>query len=95
MEDHRTEEGGVNDYNEEQIADRLRRLPPAPAGWVRAACELPHARELMDGIVAKAEADAEYRRAVLADLEEALRGAGVEPAAPLLAELRRQLDPQQ
>ena len=46
----------------------------------------------MDGIVARAEADAAYREAVLADLEAALRLAGVEPAAPLLDELRRQLD---
>ena len=84
---------GTHDYTEEQIAERLRRLPPAPAGWVRAACELPRARELMDGIVARAEADAEYRRAVLADLEAALRLGGVEPAAPLLEELRRQLAP--
>src|SRR5262249_61156090 len=81
------------DYTEEEIAERLRLLPPAPTAWVRAACELPRARELMDGIVARAEADAEYRRTVLADLEAALRLAGVEPATPLLDELRRQLDP--
>jgi len=86
------EESGLQDYSEEEIAERLRRLPPAPEAWVRAACELPRARELMDGIVARAEADAEYRAAVLADLEAALRLAGVEPATPLLEQLRRQLD---
>jgi hypothetical protein len=46
----------------------------------------------MDGIVARAEADAEYRRRVHANLEEALRLEGVEPATPLLDELRRQLE---
>ena len=59
MEEERL--SGMDDYTEEEIAERLRRLPPAPAAWVRAACELPRARELMDGIVARAEADAEYR----------------------------------
>ena len=62
---------------------------------MRAASELPRARELMDGIVARAEADAEYRQTVLADLEAALRLEGVEPATPLLDELRRQLEPRQ
>jgi hypothetical protein len=84
----------MDDYTEEQLGASLRRLPPAPAGWVTAARELPRARALMDDIVARAEADAEYRRAVLADLEEALRLAGVEPARPLLDELRRQLTPE-
>ena len=46
----------------------------------------------MDDIVARAEADAEYRRAVLADLESALRDVGLEPASPLLEQLRRELD---
>ena len=63
----------MEDMTEEEIAERLRRLPPAPEAWVRAASELPRARELMDSIVARAEADAEYRRTVLADLEAALR----------------------
>ena len=82
---------GTGDLSEEEIAERLRRLPPAPEAWVRAAQELPRARALLDGIVARAEADAAYRQAVLADLEAALLEEGVEPAAPLLDELRRQL----
>jgi hypothetical protein len=45
----------------------------------------------MDEIVARAEADAEYRRLVVQDLEAALQGAGVEPAGPLLDELRRRI----
>ena len=90
-----SEELDMEDMTEEEIAKRLRGLPPAPEAWVRAASELPRARELMDGIVARAEADAEYRRTVLADLEAALRLEGVEPATPLLDELRRQLEPNQ
>ena len=80
------------EFTEEEIAERLRRLPPAPAAWVQAAQELPRARALMDGIVARAEADAEYRRTVLADLESTFRQAGIEPATPLLEQLRRELD---
>ena len=78
-------------YDEERIGELLRRLPPAPAGWVQAAQELPRARRSLDEIVARAEADVAYRRAVLADLEAALRQAGMEPAEPLLDELRRRL----
>ncbi len=66
-------------------------LPPAPPGWVEAARELPRVRELMDGIVERAEADAEYRRIVLADLEAALKLEGIEPDGAILAELRRRL----
>jgi hypothetical protein len=78
-------------YDEERIGELLRRLPPAPEDWVQAAQELPRARRSLDQIVARAEADAAYRQAVLQDLETALREAGMEPAAPLLDELRRRL----
>jgi len=79
------------DHSHEEIAELLAQLPPAPPGWVQAAKELPRARELMDKIVARAEADADYRARVCADLEAALEQAGVEPASPLVDELRRRL----
>jgi hypothetical protein len=79
------------DYSEERVAELLRRLPPAPRGWVAAAQELPRSRERLDEIVTRAEADAAFRRQVLADLSAALELAGVEPAPPLLDELRRRL----
>jgi hypothetical protein len=80
----------MNGFDEERLAELLRRLPPAPQGWVEAAKELPSARRILDDIVTRAEADLEYRRAVLADLEAALADAGIEPARPKLAdELRR------
>ena len=78
-------------YNEERIAELLRLLPPTPEGWVRAAQELPAARREINGLVARAEADAKFREALIADLEGALRAEGVEPTWPLLDELRRRV----
>ncbi len=78
-------------YDEEKLGELLRRLPPAPEGWVRAAQELPTARAALDGLVARAEADAELRRRILADLEVAVAAEGVEPSSALLAELRERL----
>ena len=77
----------------EELAELLVLLAPAPREWVIAAKELPPASELMDGIVVRAEADAEYRARAIADVEAALRDAGTKPIAPLLAELRRRLGP--
>jgi hypothetical protein len=78
-------------YDIEGIARLIGMLPPAPEAWVRAAQELPGARRELDSIVARAEADAEFRRALVADLESALRSEGVEPTRPLLDELRRRV----
>ena len=66
-------------YDEEWLGSRLRILRPAPQGWVRAAQELPDARRSLDEIVARAEADLEFRAALIADLENALSQAGFEP----------------
>jgi hypothetical protein len=78
-------------YDEEKLGELLRRLPPAPEGWVRAAQELPTARAAFDGLVARAEADAELRQRILADLEAAMAAEGVEPSSALLAALRERL----
>jgi len=78
-------------YDIERLSRLIRMLSPAPAAWVRAARELPRARRELDSIVQRAEADAEYRRALVADLESALRAEGVEPTWPLLDELRRRV----
>lgn len=82
----------MSGFDEERIGEILRRLPPVPVGWVEAAKELPRARRILDDIVARAEADLEYRRALLADLEAALATEGVEPASPIVAELRNRLE---
>ena len=78
-------------YDEEKLGELLRLLPPAPAGWVQAAQELPTARAAMDELVARAEADTELRRRILNDLEAALAAEGVERNSALLAELRERL----
>jgi hypothetical protein len=79
-------------YDEARLAELLRMLPPAPQGWVEAAQELPRVRAELDDIVARAVADAEFRKALIADLEEALRTEGYEPESMPLDELRRRLD---
>ena len=57
----------MTSYDELRLARLLRALPPPPEGWVRAAQELPLLRRMLDDIVARAEADAEYRKALIAD----------------------------
>ena len=78
-------------YDEEWLGSRLRILRPAPQGWVHAAQELPEARRSLDEIVARAEADLEFRAALIADLENALTQAGFEPGPHALEELRQRL----
>jgi hypothetical protein len=84
----------TRDYDEERLARLLRALPPAPEGWVRAAQELPRVRQELDGIVERAVADAEFRRALIADLEAALASAGYEPDPRLVEALRARLEQQ-
>ena len=84
----------MNGFDEEQIGRLLRLLPPAPEGWVRAAQELPLARLGLDEIVRRAEEDAEYRRRLVEDLEQALAADGYERDPALIEALRRRF-PQQ
>ncbi len=81
----------MSEYDAEQLARLIGMLPPAPEGWVRAAQELPAARGEIDQIVARAQADAEFRVALLADLETALRAEGVEPEPRVVDKVRRLL----
>ena len=48
-------------------------------------------RRSLDEIVAKAEQDLEFQRALVADLEAALSREGYEPVRPLVNELRKRL----
>ena len=75
--------------NEERLAQLIAALPPAPEAWVRAAQELPLAQRGLDDIVARAEADVEFQRRLVADLDAALEAEGYEPDQALLDELRR------
>jgi hypothetical protein len=79
-------------YDEERVGVLLRLLRPAPAGWVRAAQELPAARRQFGEIVARAEADVAFRAALIADLERALVAEGYEPDRRILDEIRARLD---
>jgi hypothetical protein len=78
-------------YDEERLGELLRLLPPAPAGWIEAAQELPRARAELDALVERAEQDVAFRKALVDDLENALRVAGVEPRPSVVEHLRRRL----
>ena len=78
-------------YDEERLAELLRLFPPPPEGWVRAAQELPAARNALDTLIARAEADAAERARIVSDLEAALAAEGIPPSSALLAELRARL----
>ena len=78
-------------YEEERLGQLLSLMRPVPDGWVQAAVELPAVRRSLDEIVAKAEQDLEFQRALVADLEAALSREGYEPVRPLVNELRKRL----
>jgi hypothetical protein len=78
-------------FDEERLARLIRALPPAPEAWVRAAQELPAARAELEEVVARAEADVEFRRRLVADLEAALEAEGYERSPQVVAELRLRL----
>jgi hypothetical protein len=82
-------------FDEERLGTLLRILRPAPAGWVLAAQELPGARRSLDEIVARAEADLEFRAALVADLEAALEQAGYEPERRIVSWLEERFPPPQ
>jgi hypothetical protein len=75
-------------FDEERLARLIRALPPAPVGWVRAAQELPLARAGLDEIVARAEADADFKARLVADLEAALEAEGYERDPALIEVLK-------
>jgi len=74
---------------ETELAELIFELPPAPADWVRAAVELPRLRRELDRLGALCAADAELRAQTLADLESALRDAGLS-ATPVAVRLARE-----
>jgi hypothetical protein len=78
-------------YDEQRIAALLRRLPPAPTGWILAAQELPKVRTEIAALVARAEEDAAFRQRVVADLEAALAAEGIEATPSVVAALRARL----
>ncbi len=81
----------MTDFSEETLAELIAMLGPAPDSWVQGAIELPRARRAIDGLIAAAREDRAMRQRILADLEEALRGQGMEPRRQLLEHLRVRL----
>ena len=77
----------ANPWNEERLGFLIGMLRPAPQGWVEAASQLPRLRSVLDDLVERAEADAAFRAALIADLESALQREGVEPTPRLVREL--------
>ncbi len=77
---------------ETELAELISELPPAPADWQDAAVELPRLRRELDRLAALCAADAQVRAQTLADLEAALRDAGLDatPAAVRFARERLQ-----
>ena len=80
-----------NPMDEVRLAELLHALPPVPEAWLRCAQEAPAIARAADQVLELAEADAEFRRTLIADLETALRGAGHEPDPRLVDTLRRRL----
>lgn len=78
-------------HDTERLAELLGALPPAPAAWVQAAKELPSARRELDALVARAEADEAFRKALVADLESALAAEGYALDVPQRRMLRVRL----
>jgi hypothetical protein len=78
-------------FDEERLARLIAALPPAPAAWVRAAQELPFAQTELDEIVVRAEADAEFRQRLIADLDAALEAEGYERDPAVVEALKRRL----
>jgi hypothetical protein len=78
-------------WNEERLAELLALLTPPPTGWIEAAAQLPALRATLDGLVARAEQDAEFRTALIADLEAAVAREGFQPTRLALDELRSRL----
>ena len=78
-------------FDEERLGRLIGLLEPVPEGWVRAAQEIPVLRRSLDEILARAEADAAFRPAFIANLEAALAEAGYEPEPRLVEALCRHL----
>jgi hypothetical protein len=77
--------------DEERLGRLVGLFEPVPVGWVQAAQEIPRLRRSLDEILARAEADAAFRPALIANLEAALAEAGYEPEPRLVEEVRRHL----
>jgi hypothetical protein len=79
-------------YDEEQLAELLSALPPAPEAWVDAAKQTPFMRLRLEEILERAQADEEFRRRVVTDPERVLEEADVVAHAENIEIIRKRLD---
>jgi hypothetical protein len=79
-------------YDEQRLAELLRLLPPAPSAWVSAAQELPLLQQGLGELLERVEADAEFRRRLVADLEAALEAEGYDADPAVVEALRARLE---
>jgi hypothetical protein len=79
-------------YDEQRLAELMRLLPPAPSAWVRAAQELPLLQQGLGELLERVEADAEFRRRLVADLEAALEAEGYDADPAVVEALRARLE---
>jgi hypothetical protein len=77
--------------DDEHIAELLSLLPPAPQAWVDAALEIPRTRRELEDVMRRVEADEEFRLAVLADIDSALRRFGYAADPHAVEALRRRI----
>ena len=80
--------------DEHELGRMVRLLPAAPAAWIEAAQALPFLKGELDSILARAEGDAGFRKALLADPNEALHGEGYDLSPSVVAHLMRKLPPE-
>jgi hypothetical protein len=79
-------------YDEQRLAELLRLRPPAPSAWVSAAQELPLLQQGLGELLERVEADAEFRRRLVADLEAALEAEGYDADPAVVEALRARLE---
>jgi hypothetical protein len=78
--------------DEHELGRLLRLLAaPAPAGWTRAAQELPFLSAELAGILERARGDGGFRDALRADADATLREEGYDLSPSVLAHLMRLL----
>ncbi len=78
-------------YDETGLGELFALLKPAPQAWVEAAKELPRIERGLAQILALAETDAEFRAALIDDLESAIENAGFVPEPGLVRGARARL----
>lgn len=77
--------------DEHELGRLLRLLPPAPAGWTRAAQELPFLSAELADILERARGDGGFRDALRTDAGAALREQGYDLSPSVLAHLMKLL----